>query len=236
MIREMQPDDIEEVGQVWLAASIQAHDFVAEEFWRSELTTMTSEILPHPRTEAYVFETEGQIEGFVEKYGMEYARAYHDETVDERLVARHERQIFPLMRRRHLFSQVHEFVLYDVIDDGGSVCEDIFAYSNRAGDDRAIVVYNNRYGESAGWIRQGAPTRRGGTDAPLVEPTLGDALGIEPDTGLIGMRERVEVYGGELATHPMTGGGYRVRAVLPIEADPRPAATTADTHPTGSRS
>ena len=65
MIRKMQPDDIEEVGQVWLVASLQAHDFVAEEFWRSELPTMTAEILPHPDTESYVHETGKQIEGFV---------------------------------------------------------------------------------------------------------------------------------------------------------------------------
>ena len=62
-IREMVPADIEAVGQIWLAASIKAHDFVPEEFWRSDLRTMTSEILPHPRTEAYVFETGEQIEG-----------------------------------------------------------------------------------------------------------------------------------------------------------------------------
>jgi signal transduction histidine kinase len=33
--------------------------------------------------------------------------------------------------------------------------------------------------------------------------------------GLIGMRERVELWGGELAVGPVVGGGYRVRATLP---------------------
>ncbi|MCL1818918.1 MAG: alpha-amylase family glycosyl hydrolase, partial [Spirochaetaceae bacterium] len=46
----------------------------------------------------------GQIEGFEEKYGMEYRRSYKDETPDGYLVDRHEREIFPLMKKRHVFS------------------------------------------------------------------------------------------------------------------------------------
>ena len=42
----------------------------------------------------------GQIEGFSERYGMEYRRAYHAEMPDEWLVARHEREISPLLHRR----------------------------------------------------------------------------------------------------------------------------------------
>jgi signal transduction histidine kinase len=34
--------------------------------------------------------------------------------------------------------------------------------------------------------------------------------------GLVGMRERVELWGGELTTGPVTGGGFRVKALLPF--------------------
>jgi len=82
----------------------------------------------------------GQIEGFAEKYGMEYRRAYRDEKIDDALVSRHEREIFPLFHRRHLFADVHDFLLYDVYDPGGWVNEDVFAYSNRAGDERSTMT------------------------------------------------------------------------------------------------
>jgi signal transduction histidine kinase len=37
--------------------------------------------------------------------------------------------------------------------------------------------------------------------------------------GLVGMRERVELYGGELHAGPVAAGGYVVRARLPLEGD-----------------
>jgi signal transduction histidine kinase len=38
----------------------------------------------------------------------------------------------------------------------------------------------------------------------------------EPGTGLLGMRERVDVFGGELAAGAAEGGGYELRAELPF--------------------
>jgi len=102
----------------------------------------------------------GQIEGFEEKYGMEYRRAYRDEEPDGYMVERHERDIFPLMKRRYLFSGSENFRLYDLYS-GGAVNESVFAYSNRvktgAGDEKALVFYNNSYYETSGWIKVSDP-------------------------------------------------------------------------------
>jgi glycosidase len=98
----------------------------------------------------------GQIEGYTEKYGMEYRRAYWDEWPDGYLVERHEREIFPLLRRRVLFAEVDDFLLYDLFTPEGHVNEDVLAYSNRVGGEEALVVYHNRYAETRGWIRTSA--------------------------------------------------------------------------------
>ncbi|MDR1868352.1 MAG: alpha-amylase [Treponema sp.] len=102
----------------------------------------------------------GQIEGFEEKYGMEYRRSYRDEIPDGYLVDRHEREIFPLMKRRYLFSGSAMFRIYDLYCSG-SVNENVFAYSNRVwtggGEERALIFYNNSYYETSGWIKASDP-------------------------------------------------------------------------------
>ena len=95
----------------------------------------------------------GQIEGYTEKYGMEYQRAYYNETPDGWLVHRHEDEIFPLMKKRYLFSQVHHFEFYDFLDDRGYVNENVFAYTNRAGNERAMVFFHNKFEECRGYIK-----------------------------------------------------------------------------------
>jgi glycosidase len=123
----------------------------------------------------------GQVEGFTEKYGMEYRRAYWDEQPDGDLVRRHEREIFPLLRRRHLFADVGQFFLYDLFTPEGHVNEDVFAYSNGAGGERALVVYHNKYAATRGWVRTsvGYGGRTGkGDERALLHTDLAAGLGL----------------------------------------------------------
>ncbi len=98
----------------------------------------------------------GQVQGFAEKYGMEFSRAYWDEKPDIELIERHKRQIFPLMRRRHQFSGVDHFRLYDLWDADGRVSENVYAYSNEYRGARSLVLYNNAYETVWGWISMSA--------------------------------------------------------------------------------
>ena len=119
----------------------------------------------------------GQIEGFEEKYGMEYRRAYYDEQVNTGLVERHRREIFPLMRQRRLFSGVENFLLYDFWTEG-QVNENVFAWSNVFGDSRSLILYNNKYERAAGWINMSAAYAVKGVDdeKQLVQRTLAQGL------------------------------------------------------------
>ena len=99
----------------------------------------------------------GQVEGFAEKYGMEFRRARWEEEPKGWFVERHEREIFPLLHRRHLFAEVRDFRFFDFTTPDGGVAEDVFAFANRAGDERAVVVVHSRYAEARGTIRDSVP-------------------------------------------------------------------------------
>jgi len=127
----------------------------------------------------------GQIEGFEEKYGMEYRRAYRDEQPDGYLVDRHEREIFPLMKRRYLFSGSVMFRIYDLYCSNGSVNENVFAYSNRVwsgqGEEKALIFYNNSYYETSGWIKVSDPAIPQ-DDGGVRRDSLSEALAIHGES------------------------------------------------------
>ncbi|MCX7775866.1 MAG: alpha-amylase family glycosyl hydrolase [Spirochaetaceae bacterium] len=124
----------------------------------------------------------GQIEGFTEKYGMEFKKAYRDEWPDQDLVARHEREIFPLLRMRYLFADVEHFYLFDCWKPHGTVDENVFAYTNGTGNARALVLYNNCWERTSGRIHMSCPfaTKTADGSKRMERVTLAQALGIDP--------------------------------------------------------
>jgi len=99
----------------------------------------------------------GQIQGFREKYGMEYQRAYWNETPNEGLIEEHRRRIFPLLKMRWLFSESRYFQLFDAYDSYGNVLESVYAYTNGDDNRMTMVLYNNQYERVEGWINMSAP-------------------------------------------------------------------------------
>jgi glycosidase len=126
----------------------------------------------------------GQIEGFTEKYGMEYRWPRYQEDPDPWLVQRHEREVAPLLKRRWLFAESAHFLLYDFFHPNGSVNEDVFAYSNRTGGERALVVYHNRYADAHGTIDFSAAFADKGS-GQLRQRRLAEGLGLSGDRNAV---------------------------------------------------
>jgi glycosidase len=119
----------------------------------------------------------GQVEGLREKYGMEYRRARLDERPDHGMVARHRREIEPLLRRRREFAGTDRFRLLEVEGEQGPL-HDVFAYCNGLpGGGANLVLYHNRYAEASGVVRRTAPFADPPGGATRSE-SLAEALGL----------------------------------------------------------
>lgn len=120
----------------------------------------------------------GQIEGYKEKYGMEYRRAYWNESPNQWMLSEHYRRVFPLLKKRYLFSGVDNFCLFD-LNDGGHVHESAFCYINGTDHEKALVLYNNQYDSVQGWIKNSAPKlEKQGNDKRTETLSLAEALGL----------------------------------------------------------
>lgn len=62
MIRKFNESDMDFVLDIWLAASIEAHDFVDASFWESQVESMRDIYIP--ASETYVFECKSKVVGF----------------------------------------------------------------------------------------------------------------------------------------------------------------------------
>jgi glycosidase len=122
----------------------------------------------------------GQIEGFTERYGMDFKEPRMQEWPNQGLIDRYQREITPLLKKRYVFAESDHFVLYDLWLEHGVVDENVIAYSNRCGDERALVAYNNAYPATRGTLHISAASFDKGS-GQLVQRSLSDALGLPTD-------------------------------------------------------
>ncbi len=87
---------------------------------------------------------------------MEYLAPRWDEQPDVALIEEHRRQIFPLLRRRALFSGAERYQLYDFISSYG-VEEDVFVYSNGYEEQTTLVICNNSEKTISGRVGPAVP-------------------------------------------------------------------------------
>ena len=77
------------------------------------------------------------------------------------------------------------FLLYDLVGQNGGVNENVFAYTNGSGGEKALVVYNNAYDRAEGSIRISVPyaEKLPGGGKRSMRRSLVDALGLTPESG-----------------------------------------------------
>ena len=95
----------------------------------------------------------GQIQGFHERYGMEFHKAKWAEQENFNFIERHKNEIFPLLRKRHLFSDVEHFHLFDFTCENGNTNENVLAYSNEFEHKKSLIIFHNKFEHTKGWIR-----------------------------------------------------------------------------------
>lgn len=125
-----------------------------------------------------------QLEGALERYAMDLAAPQLGENADRELVARHQKEIVPLLASRALFAGTENFRLYDFLElpaEGGEpkVLDDVFAYSNGTGKERKLVLVHNRATEVKGRLGRTVPFRDPVTGTLKTESPE-EALGQDP--------------------------------------------------------
>jgi glycosidase len=117
----------------------------------------------------------GQIEGFHEKYGMEYSKPYWDETPNVELLKRHENEIFPLMKKRYLFAKSEYFYLFPFHDNWNNVNNNVFAYLNGTENERVLVLANNSFEQCSGYLKGSDPFKNK-SNGQIISKTFLEAM------------------------------------------------------------
>ena len=62
MIRLFEFRDLDRIMEIWLAGNLTAHPFIKEGYWKQNYETVRAVL---PNAEMYVFEKDGEVQGFI---------------------------------------------------------------------------------------------------------------------------------------------------------------------------
>lgn len=100
MIKELDISKIDSIMKIWLETNIIAHDFISEDYWRSNYDYV-KKILPE--SSVFVYEEDGEIKGFIgiteESYiaGLFVATQYQSNGIGSRLIEKCK-EYYPILK------------------------------------------------------------------------------------------------------------------------------------------
>ena len=98
----------------------------------------------------------GQIEGFTEKFGMDFGRPFLEESPDAQFISDHQRLIAPLLRQRSRFSSSENLKMYDFINETSILDKNVYIFTNIINSLRTLIIFNNQDKEVIGKIEKSA--------------------------------------------------------------------------------
>ena len=127
----------------------------------------------------------GQIEGYAEKYGMEFRKPLWDEQPDPYLVERHQREISPCCTAALSLPGWSNFLLYDFFTPGGWSMK--MCWRIPTGSATNVPWWLSTTASQTPRAGCACPrlswSKRAGADRPLVQRSLAEGLGIRADEG-----------------------------------------------------
>lgn len=94
MIRLFEFRDLDRIMEIWLEGNLKAHSFIKEEYWKQNYETVRSVL---PNAEVYVFEEDGEVQGFIgmdAEYiaGLFVAEGYRGQRIGHQLISEVKRK------------------------------------------------------------------------------------------------------------------------------------------------
>ena len=94
----------------------------------------------------------GQLEGYRERYGMDYGKPHLSEQPDLDFYDQHKTEIAPLLNQRGNFTSCENFQLLDFESDVGEIIDDVIVFQNEVNGFKSLVVFNNCSKQQNGFL------------------------------------------------------------------------------------